>query len=106
MTSKKWTEVIEDLWKFLPLEKYWYNDHCLKFDCVRLQFGDQEESDDDSETWPQQSPSVTEGACEPADEIKDKENKMEHKEGNDIKVESKFIIYLSVSVTSLHKFFI
>ena len=34
-----------------------YDKRCLKFDCVKLQlqYGDQEESDSDSETWPHQS---------------------------------------------------
>ena len=96
VTGSKWTEIIEDLWQFLPLEKHWYDDHCLKLDCVRLQFGDQEESDDDSETWPQQNPSDTKDACKTADEIKDKENELvtedQHKEVNDLKDESKFIV--------------
>ena len=50
----KWTEIIEDLWKHLPHfqdEEELYDDNCLKFDCVTLQFGDGEESDSDSETW-------------------------------------------------------
>ena len=50
----KWTEIIEDLWKYLPHfqdEEELYDDNCLKFDCVNLQFGDGEESDSDSETW-------------------------------------------------------
>ena len=50
----KWTEMIEDLWKHLPHfqdEEEFYDDHCLKFNCVALQFGDGEESDSDSETW-------------------------------------------------------
>ena len=50
----KWTEIIEDLWKHLPhfqdVEEV-YDDNCLKFDCIALQFGDGEESDSDSETW-------------------------------------------------------
>lgn len=96
VTGSKWTEIIEDLWQFLPLEQHWYDDQCLKFDCVRLQFGDQEESDNDSETWPQQNPSDTKDACKTADEIKDEENKLvtedQHKEVNDLKDESKFIV--------------
>ena len=53
--KEKWTEIIEDLWKkHLPHfqdEEKLYDDNCLKFDCVTLQFGDREESDSDSETW-------------------------------------------------------
>lgn len=93
VTSNKWTEVIEDLWESLPLEKYWYDDHCLKFDCVRLQFGDQEESDNDSETWPQQNPSDAEDACNEASKIENKVVTEDHHEAvNDIKDESKFMI--------------
>ena len=50
----KWTEIIEDLWKYLPHfqdEEQLYDDNCLKFDCVHLQFGDGEESENDSQTW-------------------------------------------------------
>ena len=97
MTSNKWTEIIEDLWQFLPLEKYWYNDHCLKFDCVRLQFGDQEENDNDSETWPQQNPSDAEDACEEASEIKTEVNKVvtgdQHETVNSIKDESNYTLH-------------
>ena len=56
----KWTEIIEDLWEHLPHfqdEEELYDDHCLKFDCVALQFGDGEESDSDSETWLHQNTS-------------------------------------------------
>ena len=56
----KWTEIIEDLWEHLPHfqdEEELYDDHCLKFDCVTLQFGDGEESDSDSETWLHQNTS-------------------------------------------------
>ena len=56
----KWTEIIEDLWKHLPHfqdEEELYDDDCLKFDCVTLQFGDGEESDSDSETWLHQNTS-------------------------------------------------
>ena len=53
--ENKWTEIIEDLWKVhLPHfqdEVKVYDDHCLKFDCVTLQYGDDEESESDSETW-------------------------------------------------------
>jgi len=56
----KWTEIIEDLWKHLPhfqdVEDL-YDDNCLKFNCVTLQFGDEEESDSDSETWLHQNTS-------------------------------------------------
>ena len=56
----KWTEIIEDLWEHLPHfqdKEELYDDHCLKFDCVTLQFGDGEESDTDSETWLHQNTS-------------------------------------------------
>ena len=59
-TEDKWTEIIEDLWKHLPHfqdEEELYDDNCLKFDCVTLQFGDGEESDSDSETWLHQNTS-------------------------------------------------
>ena len=55
-----WTEIIEDLWEHLPHfqdKEELYDDHCLKFDCVTLQFGDGEESDTDSETWLHQNTS-------------------------------------------------
>ena len=59
----KWTEIVEDLWKHLPhfqdVEDL-YDDNCLKFNCVTLQFGDGEESDSDSETWLHQNTSDTE----------------------------------------------
>lgn len=70
----KWTEIIEDLWKHLPHfqdEKMLYNDECLKFNCVTLQFGDREESDSDSETWPHQSTSDMEDSFLKADETKE-----------------------------------
>ena len=51
----KWTEIIEDLWKVhLPHfqdEVKVYDDDCLKLDCVTLQYGDDEESESDGETW-------------------------------------------------------
>ena len=51
--ENKWTEFIEDLWKVhLPHfqdEVKVYDDNCLKFDCVY--YGDDEESESDSETW-------------------------------------------------------
>ena len=59
--EEKWTEIIEDLWrKHLPHfqdEEELYDDNCLKFNCVALQFGDGEESDSDSETWLHQNTS-------------------------------------------------
>ena len=50
----KWSEIIEDLWKYLPHfqdEEQLYDEDCLKFDCVKLQFGDGEESDSDDTPW-------------------------------------------------------
>ena len=70
----KWTEIIEDLWKHLPHfqdEKYLYDDKCLKFDCIKLQYGDQEESDSDSETWPHQNTPDMQESLEEVDEIAD-----------------------------------
>ena len=64
---EKWTEIIEDLWKHLPHfqdDEELYDDHCLKFDCVALQFGDGEESDSDSETWLHQNSSDMEDSFE------------------------------------------
>ena len=53
--EEKWTEIIEDLWKVhLPHfqdEVKVYDDNCLKLDCVTLQYGDDEESESDSEPW-------------------------------------------------------
>ena len=67
MVEDKWTEIIEDLWKHLPhfqdVEEL-YDDHCLKFDCVTLQFGHGEESDSDSETWVHQNTSDMEDSYE------------------------------------------
>ena len=71
----QWTEIIEDLWKHLPYfqdEKYLYDDNCLKFDCVKLQYGDQEESENESETWPHQNTLGKEDVPEEVDEVKEK----------------------------------
>jgi len=51
----KWSEIIENLCKYLPHlqdEEELYDDNCLKFDCVKLQFGDGGESESDDEPWP------------------------------------------------------
>ena len=51
----KWSEIIEDLWKYLPRfqdEEQLYDENCLKFECITLQFGDGEESESDNEPWP------------------------------------------------------
>ena len=72
--EKKWTEIIEDLWKHLPHfqdEEELYDDHCLKFDCVALQFGDGEESDSDSETWLHQNTSDMEDSSVVVNETKE-----------------------------------
>ena len=72
---KKWTEIIEDLWKHLPHfqdEEELYDDNCLKFDCVNLQFGDGEESDSDSETWLHHNTSDMEESLVEVDETKRK----------------------------------
>ena len=64
---EKWTEIIEDLWKHLSHfqdDEELYDDHCLKFDCVALQFGDGEDSDSDSETWLHQNSSDMEDSYE------------------------------------------
>ena len=50
-TLDKWTEIIEDLWDQLPHFQQWYDEDCLKFDCVKLQFGDGEEISNDDEMW-------------------------------------------------------
>jgi len=47
----QWTEIIEDLWDLLPHFQQWYDEDCLKFDCVKLQFGDGKDSDNDNEIW-------------------------------------------------------
>lgn len=67
IVEDKWTEIIEDLWKHLPHfqdDEELYDDNCLKFDCVALQFGDGEESDSDSETWLHQNTSDMEDSYE------------------------------------------
>ena len=72
--EKKWTEIIEDLWKHLPHfqdEEELYDDHCLKFDCVALQFGDGEESDSDSETWLHQNTADMEDSFVAVNETKE-----------------------------------
>jgi len=56
--QNKWTEIIEDLWKYLPYlqdEEQLYDENCLKYDCIKLQFGDGdgEENESDDEPWPQ-----------------------------------------------------
>ena len=50
-TPDQWTEIIEDLWDLLPHFQQWYDEDCLKFDCVKLQFGDGEEISNDDEMW-------------------------------------------------------
>ena len=50
-TPDQWTEIIEDLWDLLPHFQQWYDEDCLKFDCVKLQFGDGEEISSDDEMW-------------------------------------------------------
>jgi len=75
----KWTEIIEDLWKYLPhfqdKDVELYDDNCLKFDCVTLQFGDGEESESDSETWLHHNTSDME---ESLVEVEDTKKKMSH----------------------------
>ena len=51
-------QIVEDLWDLLPHFQQWYDEDCLKFDCVKLQFADGEESDNDDEIWLEQT------ACE------------------------------------------
>jgi len=54
--TNKWSEIIEDLWKYLPHfqdEEQLYDENCLKFDCIKLQFGDGEESESDDIPWVQ-----------------------------------------------------
>ena len=54
MTLPKWSEIIEDLWKYLPHfqeEEQLYDDNCLKLDCITLQFGDGKESKDYYIPW-------------------------------------------------------
>lgn len=72
--ENKWTEIIEDLWKKLPHfqdEEDLYDNNCLKFDCVALQFGDGEESDSDSETWLHQNTSDMEDSFVVVNETKE-----------------------------------
>jgi len=62
-TLSQWTEIIENLWDRLPHFQQWYDEDCLKFNCVKLQFGDDEESDNDDEIWldrEKESPAITE----------------------------------------------
>ena len=72
VVTDQWTEIIDDLWMHLPYfdDENLYDDKCLKFDCVKLQYGDQEESDNDSETWPHILDK--EDAPEKVDEVKEK----------------------------------
>ena len=54
-TQTKWSEVIEDLWNYLPHlqdEEQLYDEDCLKFDCVKLQFGDGDGEESDDKPWP------------------------------------------------------
>jgi len=56
IATSKWSEIIEDLWEYLPHfqdEEQLYDEGCLKFDCVKLQFGDGEESESDDIPWVQ-----------------------------------------------------
>ena len=69
----KWTEIIGDLWKYLPHfqdEKQLYDDNFLKFDCVKLKFGDGEASESDSETWLHHNTSDMEESLVEVDELK------------------------------------
>lgn len=79
--ERKWTEIIEDLWKVhLPHfqdEVKLYDDNCLKFDCVNLQYGDDEESDSDSETWLDQNTSDMEDSMEEVSETEETEKQSE-----------------------------
>jgi len=50
----QWSEIIEDLWKHLPHfqdEEQLYDDNCLKSNCIKLQFGDDEDSESDDVPW-------------------------------------------------------
>ena len=61
-TATMWTEIIENLWDRLPHFQQWYDEDCLQFNCVKLKFGDDEESDND-EIWldhEKESPAITE----------------------------------------------
>jgi len=73
---KQWTEIIVDLWKYLPHfqddEEELYDENCLKFDCINLQFGDGEESESDSETWLHHNTSDMEESLIEVDEAKKK----------------------------------
>lgn len=71
VVTDQWTEII-DLWMHLPYFHNLYDEKCLKFDCVKLQYGDQEESHNDSETWPHQNILDKEDAPEEVDEVKEK----------------------------------
>ena len=79
--ERKWTEIIEDLWKVhLPHfqdEVKLYDDNCLKFDCVNLQYGNDEESDSDSETWLDQNTSDMEDSVEEVSETEETEKESE-----------------------------
>ena len=62
-SSEKWSEIIEDLWKHLSHFKdtenlSLYDENCLKFNCITLQYVDgQESTSSDSITWLHQNTS-------------------------------------------------
>lgn len=77
-----WNEIIGNLWEHLPHfrdEVYVYDDSCLKLDCIKLQYIDQEESGSDSEPWPHQDIPDVEDICEEVDKTKDEKAKDESK---------------------------
>ena len=78
----EWTEIIEDLCKYLPHfqdEEQLYDDNLLKFDCVKLQFGDGEDSESDSERWPYYDTSDMEESPVEVDKTKKKMSQDERK---------------------------
>ena len=114
LVANKWSEIIEDLWESLPHfqdKKEWYEESCLRLNCVTLQFGEDEESDD-SETWPNQIPNFEDvQEARAFGEIKDETNvatedlsedttsnvvtEEPHKKVNESKDESKVALLIS-----------
>ena len=71
--TDQWTKIIDDLLMHLPYfdDENLYDEKCLN-NCVKLQYGDQEESDNDGETRPHHNTLDKEDVPEEVDEVKEK----------------------------------
>lgn len=47
----KWTEIIEDFWKAFKNKDQLYDENCLKYNCLKLQFHSDEVEESDNESW-------------------------------------------------------